>query len=87
MFNTFKESLIASVPEFTPTAYLVPISFAKFFSNLYNSFPSVKSPVETNFFNFTHKSDEFENCCFKYEYLTFIKKFFYFYYLTLIPLV
>ena len=28
----FKLNLIASVPEFTPTAYLVPISFANFFS-------------------------------------------------------
>ena len=25
----------------------------------------VKSPVDTNLFNFLHKSSQFENCCFK----------------------
>ena len=34
----FRDNLSASVPELTPTAYLVPISFAKFFSNFFNSF-------------------------------------------------
>ena len=30
-FNAFNDNLIASVPELTPTAYFVPINFAKFF--------------------------------------------------------
>ena len=30
-FKAFKDNLIASVPEFTPIAYLQPINFAKFF--------------------------------------------------------
>ena len=47
--NARKDNLIASVPELTPIANLVPIKFAKLFSNLSNSFPRVKSPVETNF--------------------------------------
>ena len=32
--RALSESLIASVPELTPIAYLVPISSAKLFSNL-----------------------------------------------------
>ena len=60
-FKTRRESFMASVPEFTPTAYFVPMSFAKFFSNFSSSLPKVKSPVETNFFNFSHKSSQFEN--------------------------
>ena len=71
-FKTFKESFIASVPELTPTANLVPIKFANLFSNDFNSFPNVKSPVETNYFKFFQRSSLLENCCFKYEYLTFI---------------
>ena len=67
----FKDNLMASVPEFTPTAYLVPISFAKFFSNLFSSFPNVKSPVFTNFFRFFQRPSQLENCWLKYEYLTF----------------
>ena len=50
--SAFKDIFIASVPEFTPNAYLEPIIFENFFSNISNSFPNVKSPVETNFFNF-----------------------------------
>ena len=34
IFKHFKLSLIASVPELTPTAYLVPIKFANFFQIL-----------------------------------------------------
>ena len=70
--RTFKLNFIASVPELTPTAYFVPIKLANFFSNIVNSFPKVKSPVFTNFFNLLHRSGAFENCCLRYEYLTFI---------------
>ena len=31
IFIDFKDNFKASVPELTPTAYLVPINFAKFF--------------------------------------------------------
>ena len=65
IFKTFKLNFIASVPEFTPTAYFVPISFANFFSNSCNGLPKVKSPVSTKSFNFFHKSGALENCCFK----------------------
>ena len=34
-------------------------------------FPKVKSPVATNFFKSFQRSSQLENCCFKYEYLTF----------------
>ena len=60
--SVFRLSLIASVPEFTPTAYLVPINLENFFSNSCNGFPKVKSPVETNFLRFNHKSSQFPNC-------------------------
>ena len=43
--RTFKLSFIASVPELTPTANFVPISFANLFSNSINGLPKVKSPV------------------------------------------
>lgn len=66
-FKAFKDNFIASVPEFTPIAYLQPINFAKFFSNLLNSFPRVKSPVFTNFFNFNQRSSVFLNCLSKYD--------------------
>ena len=49
IFKAFKDNFIASVPELTPIANLVPINFAKFFSNCCRGFPSVKSPVSTNF--------------------------------------
>ena len=67
---------IASVPELTPTAYLLPISLAKFFSNFFSGFPSVNSPVGTNCLSLNHKSLALLNCWDKYEYLTFIKNYF-----------
>ena len=56
------ESLIASVPEFTPTAYSAPISLANSFSNFLSGSPSVKSPPETKCFNCSHKFSQFLNC-------------------------
>ena len=47
----FNDNFIASVPEFTPTAYLVPINLANDLSNFCKGFPSVKSPVDTKFLN------------------------------------
>ena len=49
IFKAFKDNLIASVPEFTPTAYLEPINFANFVSKIFSSLPKVKSPVRTIF--------------------------------------
>ena len=74
--KVFKLNLIASVPEFTPTAYFVPISFANFFQILKEAYQEVKSPDFTNFFNLDHKSGQLPNCCGRYEYLTFIKRTF-----------
>ena len=45
MFKALRDSLIASVPELTPIAYLVPINLAKLSSNLVKGSPKVKSPV------------------------------------------
>ena len=59
---TFQLSFIASVPEFTPTAYYVPISFANFFSNFVSSLPRVKSPVFTKFFKLRQRPSQLENC-------------------------
>ena len=61
--KVFKLNFIASVPEFTPTAYFVPMSFANFFSNSKKGFPRVKSPDFTNFFSLDHKSGQLPNCC------------------------
>ena len=68
----FNASLIASVPELTPIACFDPINCANFCSNSVKGFPSVKSPVETKLLSCSHKSSAFSNCCFRYEYLTFI---------------
>ena len=70
--KTFKLSLIASVPEFTPIAYLTFINLANLSSNFFNGLPNVKSPVGINSFKLFQSSGQLENCCFKYEYLTFI---------------
>ena len=58
----FNESLIASVPEFTPNACLTPISFEKLASNFFKGAPSVKSPVLTKSLSSDHKSSQSENC-------------------------
>ena len=46
--RAFRDNLIASVPEFTPTANLLPINLENLFSNFKRGFPKVKSPVFTN---------------------------------------
>ena len=70
--RAFKESLIASVPELTPTAYFEPIRSAKLSSNFDNSAPRVKSPVATNSFSRDQRSSHSLNCSSRYEYRTFI---------------
>ena len=60
--KALSDNLIASVPELTPIAYLVPINLAKLFSNLVNGSPKVKSPVATKFLRSCQRSSQSSNC-------------------------
>ncbi len=62
--SAFSPSLIASVPEFTPIEWRVPIMAANFSSNSRTGLPSVKSPVGTNLRNRSRISSMFSalNC-------------------------
>ena len=57
--TALSESLSASVPEFTPMAWRVPIIPAKFCSNSRTGLPRVKSPVGTNLRNRSRISSMF----------------------------
>ena len=63
----------ASVPEFTPTAYLVPQILANFSSNRPTAFPRVKSPDLTSFSTSLRMGLGLANCLRRYENSTFMR--------------